>query len=122
MKRVHFEVFLAIVSVVGGTLFTYHLLSGKPNFWNQQNFWNSVLLICWAVVMMGYFRQGWLVHKAKSSKNISLFLPIVVFFVQCILFVKGIYYHDVALIFGAVMVNSGAIFNAYQIFRFRHKS
>ncbi len=122
MKRVHVEIVLAILSVVGGTLFAYSILSTKQDFWDSQSFWNTVLLFCWAVVMLGYFRQGWIVHHARSSKNISLFLPIVVFFVQCILFVKGIYYHDVALIFGAVMVNSGALFSAYQIFRFRFRN
>ena len=78
------------------------------------------MVVCWGIVAVGYYHQGWLIHLRKSSQGVSAFLPIAVFLVQCILFVKGIYYHDWALIFGAVTVNSGVVFDLYQIWKVRN--
>ncbi len=84
-------------------------------------FWSVILAFGWIVVSLGYYHQGWLVHKSKSAEHVSVVLPIAVFLVQCILFVKGIYYHDWSLILGAIMVNSGVIFSLYQIVRVKSK-
>ena len=117
MKKFFLEIILVAVFVIGGTLIIYHYLAGIAGFWNAQIFWSLVLLICWIVVAFGYCRQGWLVRKAKSASHVSVLLPIVVFVVQCILFVKGIYYNDFALIDGAVLVNCGVVFDLYQIWQ-----
>lgn len=119
MKRLHLELVFITLFVIGGTSLTYWLLADAFNFWDNQEFWSLALLVCWGVVSLGYYRQGWIVHKAKSATHVSLFLPIVVFIVQCILFIKGIHYHDYALIVGAILVNSGVAFNIYQIIIFR---
>ena len=117
MRRFYLEMVLAVAFVVGSTLGMYHWLSGIVAFWNAQIFWNIALLICWAIVAFGYCRQGWIVRKARSALHVSVMLPAIVFIVQCILFVKGIYYNDFALIVGAVLVNCGVVFDLYQIWR-----
>ncbi len=117
MKKIYWEIIAAIVFVVGSTFLMYTWLSGAVAFWDAQDFWNVALLTCWTVVSFGYCRQGWIVRKAKSATHVSVLLPTVVFFVQCILFVKGIYYDDIALIGGAVLVNCGVVFDLYQIWR-----
>lgn len=76
----------------------------------------------WVIVSLGYFHQGWLVHSGKNAEHVSIVLPVAVFSVQCILFVKGIFYGDWSLIYGAVIVNSGVVFSLYQIIKARHKS
>jgi len=80
-----------------------------------------MLALGWVIVSLGYYHQGWLVHKSKSAEHVSIVLPVAVFMVQCILFVKGIYYKDWSLILGAVMVNSGVVFSLYQIIKSRSK-
>ncbi len=115
MKRVHLETILIALFVVGSTAVMYGLLRSTVVFWNAQIFWNATLLLCWTIVAFGYYRQGWIVHRAKNSSHVSLLLPMVVFLVQCILFVKGVYYKDYAFIVGAVLVNSGVVFDIYQI-------
>ena len=102
------------------TYFIYGELSAVESFWSAQIFWNIVLIICWTVVAVGYYHQGWLVRKRGHADDVSLILPIAVFFVQCILFVKRIYYDDWSLIFGAVAVNSGVVFSLSQALKF-HK-
>jgi uncharacterized protein with PQ loop repeat len=115
MKRLYWEILFVILFVVGGTIVVYNQLIDLSSFWDSQSFWSTALMICWAVVTFGYYHQGWLVHEAKSSAHVSIVLPITVFFAQCILFVKGVYYQDYALMVGAVLVNSGVVFNLYQI-------
>ncbi|MEK7479131.1 MAG: hypothetical protein AAB634_01165 [Patescibacteria group bacterium] len=122
MKKIYVEVALAIIFVVASTLVMFRWLSGIAEFWNTQIFWNTTLIICWVIVAFGYYRQGWIVRKAQSASHVSVMLPTVVFIVQCILFVKGIYYNDPALIVGAVMVNCGVVFNLYQIWRVSGKN
>lgn len=107
--------------VAFSTVFIFGRLAMFPNFWNSQVFWSSVLALGWVIVSLGYYHQGWIVHTSKSSEHVSIVLPIAVFVVQCILFVKGIFYDDWSLITGAVMVNSGVVFNLYQIIKVRHK-
>ena len=119
MKKVHIEILLASLGVTLPTYFIYRALSGYSAFWNAQKFWSLALIACWAIVAYGYYNQGSLVHEAKSASHVSIILPITVFFVQCILFVKGIYYRDYALVGGAVLVNSGVLFSLYQIWRFK---
>lgn len=121
MKRLHIEILLGILFVAGGTLTVYNLLAPVGSFWSAQNIWSTLLIICWCVVASGYWHQGFIVREAKSSTHVSLMLSVTVFLVQCILFVKGIYYKDISLIIGAVVVNSGVIFNIYQIIRFAPK-
>ena len=101
------------------TAFVYSRLMGVSSFWNAQFFWNTVLAAGWIIVAIGYYHQGWLVHMRKNADEVSVVLPTAVFFVQCILFVKGIYYRDWALVLGAVIVNSGVLFSLYQIGKIR---
>lgn len=119
MKRLHWEILFGAMSVLLGTFIAFRLLSGVDSFWTIQNFWSIALIGCWVIVAGGYWRQGAIVLKAKSATHVSLILPFAVFLVQCILFVKGIYYHDVALVVGAVLVNSAVVFDIYQIIKFR---
>lgn len=72
-------------------------------------------MICWTIVALGYYHQGWLLSTGKNPNGVSQILPIAVFFVQCILFVKGIYYHDWSLIYGALIVNSGVAYSLYHL-------
>ena len=76
-------------------------------------------MLGWIIVSAGYYHQGWLVRKDHSSAHVSLVLPVAVFFVQCILFVKGIYFDDWSLVAGAVLVNSGVCFSIYNIIKSR---
>lgn len=117
MRKIHLEVIGAILFVFLSSLFIYGKLAGFDKFWNAQFFWSILLFLGWAVISTGYYHQGFKVHKAGDASEVSLYLPISVFIVQCILFIKGIYYHDWALTVGAVMVNSGVLFCLYQIFR-----
>ncbi len=119
MKRVFLEIIVGVAFVLAGTYIAYWFFSGDTLFWSAQQFWSAGLILCWCIVAGGYFHQGWVIHKAKSATHVSFILPIAVFIVQCILFVKGIYYHDWSLIVGALMVNAGVVFNLYQIFEFR---
>lgn len=111
------EVLGSIVLVVIPTLLIYGQLAGVTYFWTAQFLWSAVLAVGWVLVSFGYYHQGWLIHKRGSSKGVSLVLPAAVFCVQCVLFVKGIYYGDWSLIWGAVVVNTGVLFNLYQILR-----
>lgn len=119
MKKVYIEVFLVTLFVVGATLTMYNSLAQFNTFWSAQLVWNIALLVCWTVVALGYYNQGFIVRNSQSALNVSYILPIAVFFVQCILFIKGIFYHDWSLLIGAVMVNSGVLFSLFQIIRFK---
>ena len=119
MKKLLIEILLSVLFVFGATFVVYNFLAGVSPFWNTQLIWSIVLAVGWAIVAAGYYHQGWLVHTKKSSTNVSLILPTAVFFIQCVLFVKGIYYHDWSLVWGAVIVNSGVVFSLYQITRAR---
>lgn len=115
-NKILWEIFLGLVFVASGTFVAYNLLSHVSEFWTAQNVWSAVLIVCWMIVAMGYWHQGWIVKKAKSATHVSYLLPCAVFIVQCILFIKGIHYNDYSLVTGAVMVNSAVVFNLYQIF------
>lgn len=115
MKKIMLGIFLSVVIVVISTFFVYSHLRWFPLFWNTQSVWSAILALCWILVAAGYYHQGWLVHKEHTSKDVSLVLPCTVFIVQCILFVKGIHYHDWSLVFGALIVNSGVMFSIYNI-------
>ncbi len=121
MKKIYAEIIASIVFVVLSTIFVYGRLAGFAVFWNSQFIWSAVLILGWIIVAIGYYNQGWLVHTSKSAEHVSLVLPISVFIVQCILFVKGIYYSDWSLCAGAVMVNSGVVFSLYQIIKIKWK-
>jgi len=117
MKKVHLEVFLAILFVAVSTAFVYGRLVDVRIFWNSQTAWSAILMAGWIIVALGYFHQGLLVRSGHSASHVSALLPSAVFIVQCVLFVKGIYYEDWSLIFGAVVVNTGVVFSLYQIFK-----
>ncbi len=121
MKKVHLEIVGAALFVGLGTIFAYSRLAHIENFWNAQMVWSTILAIGWVIVALGYYNQGWLVHKSQSAEHVSIILPIAVFCVQCVLFVKGIYYGVWSLIAGAIVVNSGVVFSLYQIFKARSK-
>jgi hypothetical protein len=121
MKKIHLEILVSAFFVAFSTIFVYGRLAGYAVFWNAQFFWSFALAVGWVIVSLGYFHQGWLVHTGKSAEHVSIVLPIAVFIVQCILFVKGIFYSDWSLITGAVMVNSGVVFSLYQILKVRAK-
>ncbi len=116
-KHILWEVLLGFAFVGSGTFVVYYLLANIGGFWTAQNIWSMVLIVCWMVVASGYWHQGWIIRKAQSATNVSYVLPVAVFVVQCILFIKGIYYDDYSLVTGAVMVNSAVAFNLYQIFK-----
>ncbi len=122
MRKIHLEILAAVLFVFGCTAFFYNNLANISTFWNAQNTWSAVLIVGWILVSIGYYHQGFMVRSGKTTIAVSLALPIIVFIVQCVLFVKGIYYHDYSLIFGAVVVNSGVVFNIYQISRLRYFS
>lgn len=119
MSKIILEILVSIIFVFVSTFFVYGYLAGIKSFWDAQFLWSSALAFCWAIVAAGYYHQGWLVHSQKKADDVSVILPIAVFFVQCILFVKGIYYRDWSLIWGAVIVNSGVIFSLFQILKVR---
>ncbi len=119
MKKLYVEILASTLFVALSTLFVYNQLATFSLFWDSQTLWNVALSVGWVIVSLGYFNQGWLVRESKSAKQVSIVLPSAVFVVQCILFVKGIYYHDWSLITGAVMVNSGVVFSLYQILKAR---
>jgi hypothetical protein len=122
MSKAYLEVLGAILFVTFATIAMYSQLADVAFFWNEQLAWSIGLIVCWAVVSAGYFHQGLIIRKARSATHVSIILPIAVFIVQCILFVKGIYYKDFSLILGAVMVNCGVTFNLYQIIKFKSRS
>ena len=115
MRKLVFEVLLSLSIVLIPTYFAYAKLGPVTGFWNAQSIWSVILGCCWFIVALGYYHQGWLVHTQKNARDVSMVLPIAVFFVQCILFVKGIFYHDWSLVMGAVLVNSGVVFSLSQI-------
>ncbi len=121
LKKLYIEIFVVLALVIFSTAIIYRLLSPVVSFWSTQNVWNIILLGCWSIVSIGYWHQGLMIHKAKTASHVSLFLPTAVFCVQCILFVKGIYYKDYALVVGAVMVNSAVLFDIKQIYHFKNK-
>ncbi|KND48896.1 MAG: hypothetical protein AB200_00515 [Parcubacteria bacterium C7867-005] len=120
MKKIYLEILFSALFVALSTIFIYGRLIGFDVFWNSQFLWSVILSIGWVVVALGYYHQGWLVHTSRSADHVSVVLPTAVFIVQCILFIKGIYYGDWSLIIGAVMVNSGVVFSLYQIVRAKH--
>jgi len=118
VKKIYWEVVGSIALVLVPTYIVYKSLEGVGFFWNANTLWSVGLIICWLIVASGYYHQGWLVRE-HGSRGVSLVLPIAVFFVQCILFVKGVYYDDWSLIVGALVVNSGVLFSLYSIFKSR---
>ncbi len=121
MKKVHLEILFAILFVLISTYYIYDWLVGISFFWNAQMVWSVLLAMGWVIVSLGYFRQGWLVHHSGDAREVSVLLPIAAFTAQCVLFVKGIFYHDWSLIAGALMVNSGVVFSLYNIFKAKLK-
>lgn len=116
-KKLVFEIILSLGFVLIPTYFIYKYLKQFSYFWDAQNIWSLVLAVGWIIVSFGYFHQGFLVHKNHSAKGVSVWLPTAVFFIQCILFIKGIYYKDWSLIWGALVVNSGVTFSLYHILK-----
>ena len=119
MKKIFWEIGISLAVVLIPTFFIYRRLSGEEFFWNAQFLWSVALILCWTIVASGYYHQGWLVKSRGHADDVSIVLPIAVFFVQCILFVKGIYYRDWSLVGGALLVNSGVVFSLSQIFKIR---
>lgn len=119
MKKLITEIVISIALVLVPTFFIYKQLSSVDYFWDTQLAWSIALIICWIIVAIGYYHQGWLIRKERNSQDVSLILPIAVFFVQCILFVKGVYYKDMSLILGAILVNSGVLFSLFNILKFK---
>src|SRR3989344_3461706 len=117
----YFEILISLLIVTILTVVAYGRLAGVEVFWDAQMFWSYALMLCWIIVAAGYYHQGWLVRKDHNAAHVSLILPIAVFFVQCILFVKGINFRDWSLIGGAVLVNSGVLFSIYNIVTSRMK-
>src|SRR3989344_1028635 len=115
MKKVYWEILISIIFVLGGTFLVYGWLAHNVYFWNAQYIWSVGLIIGWSVVAIEYYRQGWMIHKAHTSVNVSALLPSTIFVMQCILFVKGVFFHDWSLMASALIVNSGVVFCLYQI-------
>lgn len=119
MRKITLEIILSVLFVFISTYFVYTRLAGLESFWSTQMLWSTALAICWVIVALGYYHQGWLIRTKNKADDVSIILPIAVFIVQCILFVKGIYYGDWSLIWGAVVVNSGVLFSLSQIVKAR---
>ncbi|MEK7582830.1 MAG: hypothetical protein AAB483_00260, partial [Patescibacteria group bacterium] len=117
--RFYFEILASLLIVTVLTVVVYGRLVGIEKFWSADMFWSYALMLCWIIVAAGYYHQGWIVRKDHTAAHVSLILPIAVFFVQCILFVKGINFNDWSLIGGAVLVNSGVLFSLYNIIKSR---
>lgn len=120
-NKILFESTLSVLFVFVGTYFVYGYLKPVTYFWDAQNIWSLILAIGWTVVSLGYYHQGWLIHKSHDTSNVSIVLPIAVFFIQCILFIKGVHYSDWSLIWGAMIVNSGVSFSIYHIIKYRKR-
>lgn len=120
-QRTFFEVLGATLTVLIPTAVIVSYLSGVELFWSAQAVWSVILAVGWAIVAGGYFHQGWLARSSADVSDVSLLLPCAVFVVQCVLFVKGVYYADWSLIWGALVVNSGVLFSIYNIIRARRK-
>ena len=112
------ETIISVLFVFVGTYFVYGYLKSISSFWDAQNTWSVVMAVGWVIVSLGYYHQGWIIHKGHNAKNVSPLLPTAVFFIQCILFIKGIYYHDWSLTWGALVVNSGVSFCLYHIIKY----
>ena len=117
VRKVYWEVLISITFVLGGTFLAYSWLAHNAFFWNTQQIWSVGLIIGWTVVAAEYFRQGWMIHNARTSINISALLPSTIFVMQCILFFKGVFFQDWSLIISALTVNSGVVFCLYQIMK-----
>lgn len=117
MKKIYIEILLTALFVLIGTYIVYGRLENLGVFWSAQMLWSAILMVGWVIVAAGYYHQGWLVHKGHTAIHVSAVLPSAVFVVQCILFIKGIYFDDWSLIFGAIIVNSGVVFSLYQILK-----
>lgn len=115
MKKVYWEILISMTFVLGGAFLVYGQLESKTAFWDAQSIWSVALIIGWIVVAFGYYYQGWMIHHGHTSVNVSAVLPSTVLVVQCLLFIKGIFFHDWSLIIGALIVNSGVVFCLYQI-------
>lgn len=122
MKKVHWEVLAITLFVVATTFFLYRYLLPMEFFWSAQNLWSAILALGWVIVTIGYYHQGWMIQKGGGADHVSLLLPSAVFIVQCVLFIKGVFYNDWSLVSGSVMVNSGVLFSIYQIVRHRYFS
>src|SRR3989344_7529454 len=118
--RLYIEVFVVALFVLVSTYLIYRRLAHVEFFWSAQFLWSAGLAFCWIIVAFGYYHQGVLVRHDHNAAHVSIVLPIAVFFVQLILFVKGIYYNDWSLVWGAIVVNSGVLFSLYQIIFFRY--
>ena len=121
MKKIYWEILITAGFVLAGTFLAYTWLQTNAQFWDAQTVWSAILMLGWVIVASGYYHQGWLVHKGHTALLVSVVLPSAVFVVQCILFIKGIFFHDWSLIFGAIVVNSGVVFSLYQIIKAKRK-
>ncbi|MEX1027285.1 MAG: hypothetical protein WD049_04660 [Candidatus Paceibacterota bacterium] len=122
LRKTFIEILAGVAFVLIGTLLVYTFVEDFAAFWQSQFVWSVILIILWTVVSLGYFHQGWLVFRSGSADHVSVILPAVVFLVQCVLFVKGVYYEDWSLIAGALLVNSGVVFSLYQIITHRRSA
>ena len=95
----------------------YGQLQSNAAFWGAQSTWSIALIAGWIVVAAGYFHQGWMVHHRHTATNVSSLLPAAVFVIQCLLFIKGVFFRDWSLIISALIVNSGVVFSLYQIIK-----
>ena len=112
---------ISAVVVLGGAYLVYSNLEQNTAFWDAQHIWSIGLIIGWSVNSIEYFRQGWILHHAHTSDNISLLLPATYLVMQCILFVKGIFFQDWSIIASALIVNSGVVFYLYQALQAKRK-
>ncbi len=121
MKKVYWEILISIVFVLGGTFLVYSWLAHNAAFWDAQRIWSIGLIIGWTVFSVEYFRQGWIIHHARTSANTSVLMPLTYFVMQCILFIKGVFFHDWSLIASALILNSGVVFYLYQTIKLKRR-
>ena len=106
---------MSMVLVLGGTYVAYGWLAHSAAFWDAQSIWSIGLIIGWGVVAIEYYRQGWMIHHARTLVNVDALLPSTIFVMECILFVKGVFFDDWSMVVSALIVNSGIAFYLYQI-------
>lgn len=121
MRKVHWEILVSVVVVLGGTYLVYNGLAHNAYFWDAQRIWGMGLIVGWTVLSIEYFRQGWIIHHARTSANISVLMPSTYFILQCILFYKGVFFNDWTIIISSLIVNSGVVFYLYQVIKLKSR-
>ena len=110
MFLVYWEILASVIFVLGGTFLAYGQLSDTAAFWNAQSVWSTALIVSWTLIAAAYYYEGWLIHHGRSQANISAVTLSAHLRRAMHSFIKGIFFNDWSLVFGALLVNSGVVF------------